>query len=82
MGNNFIFINFASLINTMKINKIIAVLFLLLTIIANGFSQEKVTLSGTITAANSNETVIGANIVIKSIKCLLLYIFNGLSSSY
>ena len=51
----------------MKINKIISVLLLLLTIIATGFSQEKVTLSGTISASNSNETVIGANIVIKSI---------------
>ena len=50
----------------MKSNKIIAVL-LLLTIITTGFSQEKVTLSGTITAANSNETIIGANVVIKSI---------------
>ena len=51
----------------MKSNKIIVVLLLILTIVTTGFSQEKVTLSGTITAANSNETVIGANIVIKSI---------------
>jgi hypothetical protein len=51
----------------MKSNKITATLLLLLTIITTGFSQEKVTLSGTITAANSNETIIGSNIVIKSI---------------
>ena len=51
----------------MKSNKIITVLILFLTIISTGFSQEKVTLSGTIIAANSNETIIGANIVIKSI---------------
>ena len=40
---------------------------MLMTVIVPGFSQEKVTLSGTITAANSNETIIGANIVIKEI---------------
>ncbi len=40
---------------------------MLMTIIVPGFSQEKVTISGTITAANSNETIIGANIVIKEI---------------
>ena len=51
----------------MKSNKIIAILLLLMTIIVPGFSQEKVTISGTITAANSNETIIGANIVIKEI---------------
>ena len=51
----------------MKSNKIIAILLLLMTVIVPGFSQEKVTLSGTITAANSNETIIGANIVIKEI---------------
>lgn len=51
----------------MKSNKITAVVLLLLTIITTGFSQEKVTLSGTITAANSNETIIGSNVVIKSI---------------
>ena len=51
----------------MKSNKIIAILLLLVTVIVPGFSQEKVTLSGTITAANSNETIIGANIVIKEI---------------
>jgi hypothetical protein len=51
----------------MKSNKIITALLLLLTIITTGFSQEKVTLSGTITAANSNETIIGSNVVIKSI---------------
>jgi len=51
----------------MKSNKISTALLLLLTIITTGFSQEKVTLSGTITAANSNETIIGSNIVIKSI---------------
>ncbi|MDH4403358.1 MAG: TonB-dependent receptor [Flavobacterium sp.] len=51
----------------MKSNKITAAVLLLLTIITTGFSQEKVTLSGTITAANSNETIIGSNVVIKSI---------------
>ena len=40
----------------------------MLTIVKTGFCQEKVTLSGTITAINSNETIIGANIVIKSIQ--------------
>lgn len=59
--------NFAALIYTMKINKLLSVLLLLLFIIATGFSQEKVTLSGTIIASNSNETVIGANVSIKSI---------------
>ena len=67
MGINIIFINFATLIYNLKSNKIIAILLLLMTIIVPGFSQEKVTLSGTITAANSNETIIGANIVIKEI---------------
>lgn len=51
----------------MKLKKITTVLFLLLLIIETSFSQEKVTLSGTVTAANSNESVIGANVVIKSI---------------
>ena len=67
MGIYNIFINFAPLNYNMKSNKITATLLLLLTIITTGFSQEKVTLSGTITAANSNETIIGSNIVIKSI---------------
>ena len=67
MGIYNIFINFVPLNYNMKSNKITATLLLLLTIITTGFSQEKVTLSGTITAANSNETIIGSNIVIKSI---------------
>lgn len=40
-----------------------ALLFLVLLCINSVFAQEKITLSGTITDANSNETLIGVNIV-------------------
>jgi len=51
----------------MNPNKIIAFLLLLLLSVSASFAQEKFTLSGVITAANSNETIIGVNVVITSI---------------
>ncbi|MEY3499596.1 MAG: hypothetical protein RL308_1265, partial [Bacteroidota bacterium] len=51
----------------MNPNKIIAFLLLLLLSVSASFAQEKFTLSGVITAANSNETIIGVNVAITSI---------------
>ncbi len=43
--------------------------FVLILFISNlGFSEEKFTLSGTISDANSNETLIGVNIIAKDTK--------------
>lgn len=47
--------------------KIITTLLLVLILVYSGFSQEKVTLSGVISASNSNETIIGVNVVIPAI---------------
>lgn len=47
--------------------KHILFLFLILTVNA-GFSQEKFTLSGTVNDSSSNETIIGANIIVKDLK--------------
>jgi len=49
-------------------NQKISFSFLLLLTVFIGFSQEKFTLSGTISDANSNETLIGVNIFIPEIK--------------
>ncbi len=51
----------------MNSNKIIALYLLLLFSVTTIFAQEKFTLSGVITAAKSNETAIGVNVVIGSI---------------
>jgi hypothetical protein len=51
----------------MILKKIITVLLLLFLVVFNSFSQEKVTLSGVVSAANSNETIIGVNVVIPAI---------------
>lgn len=51
----------------MNSNKIIAFLLLFFSTVTASFAQEKFTLSGVITDAKSNETVIGVNIVIGSI---------------
>lgn len=51
----------------MNSNKIIALYLLLLFSVTTSFAQEKFTLSGVITAAKSNETIIGVNVVIGSI---------------
>lgn len=50
------------------ISKKIVTLFLVLFTTLSSFSQEKFTLSGTITDANSNETLIGVTIVIPELK--------------
>ena len=47
--------------------KIITFLVVLLSVLS-GFAQEKFTLSGTIIDANSNETLIGVNVVIPALK--------------
>ena len=47
--------------------KIITFLVVLLSVVS-GFAQEKFTLSGTIIDANSNETLIGVNVVIPALK--------------
>lgn len=49
-------------------NQKISFSFLLLLTVFIGFSQEKFTLSGTISDANSNETLIGVNIFIPELK--------------
>ena len=51
----------------MNSNKIITFLLLFFLTVTAGFTQEKFTLSGVITAANSNETIIGVNVAITSI---------------
>jgi hypothetical protein len=51
----------------MNSNKIIAFLLLLFLTVSASFAQEKFTLSGIITASNSNETIIGVNVAITSI---------------
>ena len=47
--------------------KYISFLFILL-VVNTGFSQEKFTLSGTVNDNSSNETIIGANIIVKDLK--------------
>ena len=47
--------------------KIISVLLLFISVVFTSFGQEKVTLSGVISAANSNETIIGVTIAIPAI---------------
>jgi hypothetical protein len=51
-------------------NKILSALLLFLIVVSSGFSQEqqKFTLSGTITDAKSNETLIGVNVYLPEIK--------------
>jgi hypothetical protein len=54
-------------IQTMTSRKII-LLFVLLLSAVHSFSQEKFTLSGTISDANNNETLIGVNVLIPQLK--------------
>ena len=61
------FATFASQYYTMISKKIIAALILVFSFFYSGFAQEKVTLSGVISAANSNETIIGVTIAIPAI---------------
>ena len=50
------------------IPKKISLLFIILCATLSSFSQNKFTLSGTITDANSNETLIGVNVIIPELK--------------
>ncbi|MNP96712.1 TonB-dependent Receptor Plug Domain protein [compost metagenome] len=50
------------------IPKKISLLFIILFTTLSSFSQNKFTLSGTITDANSNETLIGVNVIIPELK--------------
>ncbi|WP_348810817.1 TonB-dependent receptor [Flavobacterium maritimum] len=50
------------------IPKKISLLFIILFATLSSFSQDKFTLSGTITDANSNETLIGVNVLIPELK--------------
>lgn len=50
------------------IPKKISLLFIILCTTLSSFSQNKFTLSGTITDANSNETLIGVNVIIPELK--------------
>ncbi len=58
---------FAVKISSMVLKKILP-LFLVIVSSLSSFSQEKFTLSGTITDANSNETLIGVNVSIPELK--------------
>ena len=61
------FATFASQFYIMISKKIITALILLFAIVYSGFAQEKVTISGVISASNSNETIIGVTIAIPAI---------------
>lgn len=59
--------NFTNQFYSMISKKIITVLAMVLSVVFSSFSQEKVTLSGVVSDANSNETIIGVNVVIPAI---------------